>query len=98
MIVSTSNIPGRGTKGKKSDAKIPCRAHVSIIIVPHPIDHTIVHIQPQIPPTLVSGIQHSLAKSSARYKCLFRHSAETFHTEHPRIHVLVGGKNYLGHI
>ena len=51
MIASTSNFPGRSPYGKKSAAIIPLRAHASIIRVPQQIVHTIVHAQPQTPPT-----------------------------------------------
>ncbi len=49
--MSTSNFPGCGAYGKKSDAIIPRRAHASISRVPQLIDHTIVHTQPKIPST-----------------------------------------------
>lgn len=51
MSASTSDFPGRSPSGKKSAAIIPRRANASSIKVPQLIVHTIVHAQPQIPPT-----------------------------------------------
>src|SRR5882757_978708 len=53
MTASTSGFPGRSPYGKKSAAIIPRRAHASIINVPHPSVHAIVHAHPQSPPTFL---------------------------------------------
>lgn len=51
MMASTTFLPGRNPFGKNTLANIPCRAHASMINVPHRVDHVIAHDQPIHPRT-----------------------------------------------
>ena len=51
MMMSTTIFPGRNPPGRNSVASTPCRAHPSIMNVPHKVVHSIVHDQPSHPCT-----------------------------------------------